>query len=35
MEKVLPEVLERKFKSKQDLYDLLSIDCKFRFSKHA
>ena len=30
MEKVLPEDLERKFKSKQDLYELLSIDCKLR-----
>ena len=28
MEKVLPEDLERKFKSKNDLYDLLSIDCE-------
>ena len=34
MDKVLPEDLERKFKSKQDLYNLLSIDCKFEISKN-
>ena len=26
--KVIPEDLQRKFKSKSDLYDLQSIDCK-------
>ena len=34
MEKAYPEDLDRKFKE-QNIYDLLSIYFKFRFSKHA